>query len=156
MKDDSIFVVLCIYERLSELCFYYGMLTHTERFCNKTLENKSYNSVRKWGSWLRALTWRMATQDKSKWLREEDDQKRIDLSNSLLWAIVKRFHYGTWTFGSRFLIFLLTLYLIKWVSIGTLKGVALRRSNSLGRCMIYFCWEIKKPAADLVIVSPSK
>lgn len=40
-KDGSDFVVMCKYERLSEFCFYCGMLTHTKCFCRKNLENRS-------------------------------------------------------------------------------------------------------------------
>ncbi|KAK1363723.1 hypothetical protein POM88_039284 [Heracleum sosnowskyi] len=51
------------------------MLTHTERFCRKNLENKDDSAVREWGSWLRAPPRRVAMLGKSKWLREEGDQE---------------------------------------------------------------------------------
>lgn len=68
-KDCPEFVVSCKYERLGDFCFYCGMLTHTERFCQKKLEVKEPTNVRDWGSWLRSAPRTITAQGKSKWLR---------------------------------------------------------------------------------------
>ncbi|XP_063942974.1 uncharacterized protein LOC135150542 [Daucus carota subsp. sativus] len=72
-KDKSDVIVHCKYEKLGDLCFVCGLLTHTERFCSKrsTAESESVN--KEWGSWLRAPPRRAGGSSRSKWLREEDD-----------------------------------------------------------------------------------
>lgn len=72
-RNGSEFVVSCKYERLGDFCFACGLVTHTERFCRKSLDTRSEGGVQEWGSWLRAQTRRGAGQGGSKWLREEDD-----------------------------------------------------------------------------------
>lgn len=69
------FVVHCKYERLGEFCFICGLVTHTDRFCRKFLENPGDNLVKEWGATLRAPPRRLAGQIKSKWLFDdgEDD-----------------------------------------------------------------------------------
>lgn len=37
-KNETYFVVQCKYERLGDICFICGMLSHTERFCKKKLD----------------------------------------------------------------------------------------------------------------------
>ncbi|XP_074378502.1 uncharacterized protein LOC141720045 [Apium graveolens] len=53
-KDKSEVMVNCKYEKLGDFCFICGMLSHTERFCQKKLEAGSEEIVREWGPWLRA------------------------------------------------------------------------------------------------------
>lgn len=72
-KNGSEFTVLSKYERLGDFCFACGLVTHTERFCRKSLDSRSDNGVRDWGAWLRAPARRGGNQGGSKWLREEDD-----------------------------------------------------------------------------------
>lgn len=72
-KNGTEFVVTCKYERLGDFCFKCGLVTHTERFCRKSLDIRSEGGVQEWGSWLRAPPRRGAGQGNSKWLREEDD-----------------------------------------------------------------------------------
>lgn len=52
------------------------MVTHTERYCNKFLNDSSENREamsKEWGVWLKAPPRRVAGSARSKWLREEDD-----------------------------------------------------------------------------------
>lgn len=72
-KNGSDFLVQCKYERLGDFCFSCGLISHTERFCQKKLDSQGENIVKEWGVWLRAPPRRMAGQGKSKWLREEGD-----------------------------------------------------------------------------------
>lgn len=67
------FVVQCKYERLGEFCFICGVLSHTDRFCQKFLINPGENVVKEWGAWLRAPPRRLAGQNKNKWLRDDGD-----------------------------------------------------------------------------------
>lgn len=70
-KNGEEVMVSCKYERLGEFCFTCGMLTHTERYCRKFLNE---GSSKDWGSWLKAPSRRAGSQAKSRWLREEDDK----------------------------------------------------------------------------------
>lgn len=84
-KDGIEIVVTCKYERLGEFCFSCGMVTHTERFCRKLIDNKGVEGVKEWDNWLRAPLKRSANQVQSKWLREEDDdtwELRIGRANN--------------------------------------------------------------------------
>lgn len=72
-KNGSEFVVVCKYERLGDFCFACGLVTHTERFCRRTIDNRGEGGARDWGSWLRAPTRRGAGQGGRKWLRNEGD-----------------------------------------------------------------------------------
>lgn len=72
-KNGAECIVQCKYERLGEFCFVCGMVTHTERFCNKKLSIGSTELVRKWGIWLRAPPRKAAGQERSRWLRDERD-----------------------------------------------------------------------------------
>lgn len=49
------------------------MVTHTDRFCRKFLENNGDNIVKEWGAWSRAPPRRIAGQLKSKWLHDGGD-----------------------------------------------------------------------------------
>lgn len=71
-KDGSEFIVMCKYERLGEFCFSCGMVTHTDRFCRKTITNEA-GGEKEWGNWLRAPPRRVAGQNQSRWIREEGD-----------------------------------------------------------------------------------
>lgn len=62
-KNGAECIVQCNYERLGEFCFTCGMITHTEKFCNKRLAMESSDSLREWGAWLRAPSRRMAGQE---------------------------------------------------------------------------------------------
>lgn len=66
-------IVNCKYERLGDFCFVCGMVTHTERFCEKKYSMSSKDEVREWGVWLRAPARRATGQDRSKFLRDERD-----------------------------------------------------------------------------------
>lgn len=84
-KNGSEFVVTCKYERLGDFCFVCGLVTHTERFCRKTLDARNDGAVQEWGVWLRAPPRRGGGQGSSKWLREEDDagwEERIGRGNN--------------------------------------------------------------------------
>lgn len=65
--------VFCKYERLGDFCFACGLVTHTERFCRRTIDSRGDGGDRDWGSWLRAPMRRGAGQGDSKWLRNEED-----------------------------------------------------------------------------------
>lgn len=39
-KNGQDFVVTCKYERLGDFCFSCGLVSHTERFCRKNLDNR--------------------------------------------------------------------------------------------------------------------
>lgn len=69
-KNASEFIVSCKYERLGDFYFRCGMLSHTERFCQKKFQQSS-EMEKEWGGWLRAQPRRVA--GKSKWLREDGD-----------------------------------------------------------------------------------
>lgn len=72
-KNGTEFVVTCKYEMLGDFCFACGLVTHTERFCRKSIDSRSEGGSQEWGSWLRAPPRRGAGQGGSKWLREEGD-----------------------------------------------------------------------------------
>lgn len=72
-KDKSEVIVQCKYERLGDFCFICGLLSHTERFCKKKLEDEGISNAREWGVWLRAPSRRTAGGSRSKWLREGND-----------------------------------------------------------------------------------
>lgn len=61
MRDWETFFFVC------------GVVTHTERFCHKSIDNRSEGRVKEWGSWLCATQCREVGQGVSKWLRDEDD-----------------------------------------------------------------------------------
>lgn len=70
-KNKSDFIVNCKYEKLGDFCFLCGLISHTERFCRKKLEEEASTTEREWGSWLRAPARRGSNQEQSKWLRDE-------------------------------------------------------------------------------------
>lgn len=72
-KDGTELVVTCKYERLGEFCILCGMVTHTDHFCRRFMDSRGDDSLKEWGTWLRAPPRRAAGQNQSKWLREEDD-----------------------------------------------------------------------------------
>lgn len=72
-RDNSEFVVSCKYERLGDFCFSCGLVTHTERFCRRSIDRRGEPGTREWGNWLKAPPRMVAGGVKSKWLREEDD-----------------------------------------------------------------------------------
>lgn len=72
-KDGSDFTVSCRYERLGEICFQCELVSHTDRFCRRFINRKGDEGIKEWGSWLRAPPRRLAGQERSKWLREEND-----------------------------------------------------------------------------------
>lgn len=79
-------IVTCKYERLGELCFSCGMISHTEHFCRRFIDKRGEDGTREWGNWLRATPRRATGVAKSKWLREEDDdswESRIGRDNSM-------------------------------------------------------------------------
>ncbi|XP_074327265.1 uncharacterized protein LOC141665185 [Apium graveolens] len=43
-KNGSEFVVSCKYERLGDFCFACGLVSHTERFCRRTLDSRGEGS----------------------------------------------------------------------------------------------------------------
>lgn len=45
-KNGSEFVVVCKYERLGDLCFACGLVTHTEQFCRRTIDNRGEGGAR--------------------------------------------------------------------------------------------------------------
>lgn len=72
-KNGTEFIVTCKYERLGDFCFACGLVTHTERFCRRSIDNRNSGSAKDWGVWLRAPPRRGASQSGSKWLRDETD-----------------------------------------------------------------------------------
>lgn len=72
-KNGTEFVVMCKYERLGDFCFVCGLVSHTERYCRKNIDNKGVEGPKDWGGWLRATPRRAANQNRSKWLRDEND-----------------------------------------------------------------------------------
>lgn len=77
-KNGQDFVVTCKYERLGDFCFSCGLVSHTERFCRKNLDNREGGGSKEWGVWLRAPPRRVAGQSSSKWLREEGDTNWVE------------------------------------------------------------------------------
>lgn len=73
MKNGPKCIVQCKYEKLRDFCFVCGLVTHTERFCDKKYNSTIKDEVREWGSWLRAPVRRSVGQDRSKFLRDEKD-----------------------------------------------------------------------------------
>lgn len=85
-RNGTEFMVTCKYERLGEFCFSCGLVSHTERFCRRSLDKRGDEASKEWGNWLRAPPRRAAGQSKSKWLREEGDadwEERIGRDNSI-------------------------------------------------------------------------
>lgn len=66
-------VVTCKYERLGDFYFICELVSYTDSFCRKFLDKRREEADREWGSWLRALSRRVAGQAKNKWLRDEGD-----------------------------------------------------------------------------------
>lgn len=71
-KDKSEVMVNYKYEKLGEFCFICGLLSHTERFCQKKLEAGSGEVNKEWGRWLRAQPRRAASGSRRKWLRDDE------------------------------------------------------------------------------------
>lgn len=93
-RDKTEVIVHCKYERLGDLCFICGLLTHTERFCKKKFAGEGSVVSREWGAWLRAQSRRSGGGNRSKWLREEgggdwsskhgdDNSYQHDLGNAI-------------------------------------------------------------------------
>lgn len=72
-RNGNDFIVHCKYERLGDLCFKCGMITHTERFCQKKFTANASSLTNEWGAWLRAPPRREGNLGQSKWLRSEDE-----------------------------------------------------------------------------------
>lgn len=72
-KDGKEFTVTCKYERLGEFCFSCGMVTHTDRFCRKSIGKRDVEIEKEWGQWLKTAPRRAANMGQSRWLRDEDD-----------------------------------------------------------------------------------
>lgn len=66
-RNGSEFVVTCKYERLGDFCFACGLVTHTERFCRKSIDYRSDGGNKEWGVWLRAPVRKGSGQGSSKW-----------------------------------------------------------------------------------------
>lgn len=72
-KNGTEVIVNCKYERLREFCFTCGLVSHTDRYCGKLLENTEEVGENEWGVWLKAPPRRVAGVVKIKWLRDEGD-----------------------------------------------------------------------------------
>lgn len=72
-KNGQEITVNCKYERLGEFCFVCGLVTHTDRFCRTSLDRGEEGLMKECGSWLRAPPRKVAGQQQSKWLRDEED-----------------------------------------------------------------------------------
>lgn len=72
-RNGTEFVVTCRYERLGEFCFSCGLVSHTDRYCRKNLERRGEEGPKDLGVWLRATPRRVANQNRSKWLRDDQD-----------------------------------------------------------------------------------
>lgn len=72
-RNGSEVIVSCKSERLGDFCFTYGIMSHTERYCSKFLNREKNEVDKEWGSWLRAQPKKLASQAKTKWLREDGD-----------------------------------------------------------------------------------
>ncbi|XP_074352720.1 uncharacterized protein LOC141691867 [Apium graveolens] len=59
-NNGTDFTVTCKYERLGDFCFAYGSVMHTERFCQKNIDNRGEDVQKEWGGWLRAPSRRAA------------------------------------------------------------------------------------------------
>lgn len=57
------------YERLPFFCFFYGIVGHSEQFCEKLYDNPVEKDQFVYGIWLRALNRRIAQNIGAKWLR---------------------------------------------------------------------------------------
>lgn len=49
------------------------MVTHIDRFCRNAIATGGEEGEKEWGSWLRAPPRRVAGQNQSRWLRDEND-----------------------------------------------------------------------------------
>lgn len=72
-KNGTEFTVFYKYERLGEFCFACGLMSHTERFCRKVIDNRGEGIQKDYGGWLRAMLRWAANQNRSKWLRDKND-----------------------------------------------------------------------------------
>lgn len=72
-KDKTEVMVTCKYEKLGDFCFVCGLLSYTERFCQRKLEADTEEVNREWGPWLRSQPRRVVGGSRSKWLREDGD-----------------------------------------------------------------------------------
>lgn len=71
-KDKTEVIVHCKYEKLGDLCFICGLISHTERFCKKKVDGEGTSEPREWGGWLRAPPRRKAGGNRSKWMRDDN------------------------------------------------------------------------------------
>lgn len=80
------------------------MVSHTERFCSNHDVAGGGDDVKEWGNWLRAPLRRVAVQSQSKWLRDENDdgdlavtEPRADIGkiNSLSSAKIQVFNIAS-------------------------------------------------------------
>lgn len=84
-KNGTDFTVTYKYERLGNFCFSCGLVTHTDRFCRRFIDKRGQEELKDWGAWLRATPRRVAGQERSKRLREENDpewEARIERENN--------------------------------------------------------------------------
>ncbi|XP_074346817.1 uncharacterized protein LOC141685621 [Apium graveolens] len=65
-RNGEEIIVSCKYERLGDFCFSCGILSHTERYCSKFLNQDTEVLQKEWGSWLRAPNRRNAGLVRSK------------------------------------------------------------------------------------------
>ncbi|KAK6141886.1 hypothetical protein DH2020_024364 [Rehmannia glutinosa] len=63
-------------ERLGSFCFICGMLTHTERFCEKRFSWPDGEPPKEWGPNLRGVTRKSTENSGDKWLIEVDDNMK--------------------------------------------------------------------------------
>lgn len=72
MRNEAYVIVSCNYEHLGDFCFTCDIVSDTERYYSRLL-NDTEEINQEWGSWLRAQPCRSSGSVRSKWLCEEGD-----------------------------------------------------------------------------------
>lgn len=55
-KKITLKIVTCKYERLGDFCFSFGLVSHTERFCRKTIDKREGGGSKNWGGLAQGTT----------------------------------------------------------------------------------------------------
>lgn len=71
------FLVEFKYERLLNFCFLCGVIGHTERFCHLLFEGGEEETVRPYGSWIRASGRRPMINAGAQWLISDDNERKV-------------------------------------------------------------------------------
>lgn len=64
------------YERMPNFCFLCDVIGHTERYCHLLFEGADEETVRPYGSWIRASGWRPVVNVGAQWLISDDVERK--------------------------------------------------------------------------------